>query len=114
MLANDGATVYSIDKDSILLYSHKKMRRTNNSIDIKSCIKRANVVVTAVPSSTFKVPTAWIQPDTTVINVASEPNIDEEELSNVPGVIYVPQIGKVTVALLEYNLMLLHKRYHGN
>ena len=136
MLANDGATVYSVDKDSILLYSYKKMRRLNTNhphtqrtttatgggrtslsssndvSSIQSCITKSNVVITAVPSSTFKIPTDWIQPNSYVINVASEPNIDEEELSLVPGVTYVPQIGKVTVALLEYNLVLLHRRYH--
>lgn len=130
MLANDGAIVYSIDKDSILLYSYRKMRRiqqhdigsmlagSTSTIDrgrsgqVESCVKKSNVIVTGVPSTLFKLPTSWIQPGSQVINVASEPNIDVEELSRVPEVSYIPQIGKVTVALLEHNLVKLHERHH--
>lgn len=130
LLANDGAIVYSVDEDSIIMYSYRKMRRIHSSpshsphshtwcndadeMNVESCVKKSNVIVTAVPSSTFKIPTSWIQPGSKVINVASEPNIDEEELSHVPDVTYIPQIGKVTVALLEQNLVTLHKLYHRN
>jgi len=120
ILANDGATVYSVDKDSILLYTYNKMKRCNSYIEdndkvgvtVESCVKQSNVVVTGVPSSTYKIPSHWIQRGSTVINVAFEPNINEEELSHIPDITYIPQIGKVTIALLEQNLLKLHQRYH--
>ena len=46
------------------------------------------------------------------MNVASFKNVDEESLLNIPGVVYVPQVGKVTVAMLERNLMRLFEQFH--
>jgi hypothetical protein len=33
-------------------------------------------------------------------------------LLKIPGVVYVPQVGKVTVAMLERNLMRLFENFH--
>lgn len=44
--------------------------------------------------------------------MASFKNVDEESLLKIPGVIYVPQVGKVTVAMLERNLMRLFYQFH--
>lgn len=74
---------------------------------LQSCI-----VVTGVPTKSYRLPTEWIQPNTIVVNVASYKNVDEESLLKVPGVIYVPQVGKVTVAMLERNLMRLFDQFH--
>ena len=46
------------------------------------------------------------------MNVASFKNVDEESLLKIPGVLYVPQVGKVTVAMLERNLMRLFEQFH--
>eukprot|EP00566_Odontella_aurita_P020295 CAMPEP_0113568138 /NCGR_PEP_ID=MMETSP0015_2-20120614/23677_1 /TAXON_ID=2838 /ORGANISM="Odontella" /LENGTH=367 /DNA_ID=CAMNT_0000470635 /DNA_START=749 /DNA_END=1852 /DNA_ORIENTATION=+ /assembly_acc=CAM_ASM_000160 len=115
MLANDGATVYSIDIDSVLLFrAGGKMRRCNKlEMTIEKCVRESSVVVTGVPSNMFKLPVEWIQNGSTVINVASELNVDEEALRQVPGIFFVPHVGKVTVALLEHNLVSLHRRYHA-
>lgn len=32
----------------------------------------------------------------------------------VPGVVYVPMVGKVTVAMLERNLMRLYENFHAH
>jgi hypothetical protein len=48
-----------------------------------------------------------------VINVASFKNVEEEELLKIPGVVYVSQVGKVTVAMLERNLMRLYEQFHA-
>jgi hypothetical protein len=69
--------------------------------------------VTGVPTKSYRLPTAWIQPHTTVINVASFKNVDEDELLHIPGVVYVPLVGKVTVAMLERNLMRLYDQFHS-
>ena len=44
--------------------------------------------------------------------MASFKNVDEEELLKIPGVAYVPMVGKVTVAMLERNLMRLFHQFH--
>lgn len=63
-------------------------------------ILQSSVIVTGVPTKAYRLPTEWIQPNSTVVNVASFKNVDEEALLKVPGVVYVPMVGKVTVAIL--------------
>lgn len=48
-----------------------------------------------------------------MVNVASFKNVDEEALLKIPGVVYVPMVGKVTVAMLERNLMRLYENFHA-
>lgn len=69
--------------------------------------------MTGVPTKSYRLPTEWIQPNTTVVNVASFKNVDEEKLLEIPGVVYVPMVGKVTVAMLERNLMRLYENFHS-
>lgn len=45
--------------------------------------------------------------------MASFKNVDEEALLKIPGVVYVPLVGKVTVAMLERNLMRLYEQFHA-
>ena len=74
---------------------------------------QSSVIVTGVPTKAYRLPTEWIQPNSTVVNVASFKNVDEESLLKVPGVVYVPMVGKVTVAMLERNLMRLYEQFHA-
>lgn len=48
-----------------------------------------------------------------MLNVASFKNVDEDELLKIPGVVYVPLVGKVTVAMLLRNLMRLYEQFHA-
>jgi len=43
--------------------------------------------------------------------VSSFKNIDEETLLKIPGTVYVPNVGKVTVSMLERNLLRLFEDY---
>lgn len=70
------------------------------------------MVVTGVPTKSYRLPTEWIQLNTTIVNVASYKNVDEETLLKIPGVVYVPMVGKVTVAMLERNLVRLFNNFH--
>lgn len=74
---------------------------------------KSSVIVTGVPTKAYRLPTEWIQPNSTVVNVASFKNVDEDELLKIPGVVYVPMVGKVTVAMLERNLMRLYEQFHA-
>ena len=111
MLSAQGATVYSIDKDSILLFLPNGKVRRERTATVEQCVRNSSVIISGVPSITFNVPTDWIPANATVINVAVESNFDEETLSNgYRGIKYVPHVGRVTVAALEHNLMRLHRQ----
>lgn len=112
MLANDGATVYSVDINSIFKFSSGRLEQMDVDTP-ESCVRKSGIVVTGVPVKSYRLPTEWIQPNTTVVNVSSFKNVDEEGLLKIPGVLYVPQVGKVTVAMLERNLMRLHEQFHN-
>jgi methylenetetrahydrofolate dehydrogenase (NAD+) len=110
MLANDGAEVYSIDIESIYLFSGSRLHKVDETPE--SCVQKSSVVVTGVPSKNYRLAVEWIQPNTTVVNVASFKNVEEESLLKIPGVVYIPMVGKVTVAMLERNLVRLFDNFH--
>jgi methylenetetrahydrofolate dehydrogenase (NAD+) len=96
MLANDGADVYSIDLNGVCLMKRGKVSDVTESQE--SICKKSKVIITGVPTKDYKLPTEWVQPGTVVINVSHFKNVDEEALLSVPGVKYVPLVGKVTGA----------------
>lgn len=111
MLANDGATVYSIDINSIYMFKNGRLQQVEDETP-ESCVRKSSVVISGVPVKSYKLPTEWIQPNTIVVNVASFKNVDEESLLKIEGVQYVSMVGKVTVAMLERNLMRLYENFH--
>ena len=112
MLANDGAEVYSIDINSIYKFSGGRLHKCDPDETPESCVRKSSIVITGVPTKAYRLPTEWVQPNSTVVNVASFKNVDEESLLKIPGVVYVPMVGKVTVAMLERNLMRLFEQFH--
>jgi len=60
----------------------------------------------------YRLPTQWIAEGSIVVNVASYKNIDEDMLLKIKDVQYVSMVGKVTVAMLERNLVRLFENYH--
>jgi methylenetetrahydrofolate dehydrogenase (NAD+) len=113
MLANAGATVYSIDAQSILLFRDGgRMRRcTDVTTTMDRCLRQSSVIVSGVPSPDFSIPCEWINPGTTYVNVSEHSNVCEDSILDIPGVQYVPQVGKVTIAALEQNLINLHRQH---
>jgi len=112
MLANDGADVYSVDIDSIYLFRGGRLYKVDQDETPESCVRKSSVVITGVPTKTYRLNTEWIQPKTTIVNVSSFKNVDEEALLALPDITYVPMVGKVTVAMLERNLMRLFDNFH--
>mmetsp|Transcript_10515 Transcript_10515/g.16057 ORF Transcript_10515/g.16057 Transcript_10515/m.16057 type:complete len:368 (-) Transcript_10515:2106-3209(-) len=113
MLANDGAEVYSVDISSIYLFRNGRLEKCEDETT-ETCVRKSSIVITGVPTKAYRLPTHWIQPNSTVINVASFKNVDEDALLEVPGVVYIPQVGKVTVAMLERNLVRLFDNFHSS
>jgi len=112
MLANDGATVYSVDIDSMYVFRRGKLELPPEGETVENVVPKADVVILGVPSDKYKMDVSWIKEGAIVINVASFKNIDEEALlSSVPNVRYVGQVGKVTVAMLERNLLRLYSNF---
>lgn len=114
MLANDGATVYSVDIDSIFVFKRGKLEVPDKPETIESLAPRADILILGVPSASYKLDVGLVKEGAIVLNVASHKNIDETALlSTVKNVRYVGQVGKVTVAMLERNLLRLHANFAG-
>ena len=108
LLANDGADVYSVDKNSIFLMRREatgKIYNTNKTYE-EACML-SDVIILGVPDPNYKLDTKYIKENTIVINVSSFKNVDEEELIKIRGVKYISSIGKITIAMLQYNLLSL-------
>ncbi|THH12272.1 hypothetical protein EW145_g118 [Phellinidium pouzarii] len=126
LLANDGARVFSADIDSIQEYTKRPslpMSR-NSETDgpaarryyphhvvhpcgqtLEACLGVSDVVISAVPNASYKVPTAWLKDGCVCVNVASEKNFEKDVREKAS--IYLPSVGKVTVLMLLRNLLRL-------
>mmetsp|Transcript_10113 Transcript_10113/g.22390 ORF Transcript_10113/g.22390 Transcript_10113/m.22390 type:complete len:342 (-) Transcript_10113:362-1387(-) len=114
MLANDGALVYSIDIDSTYIFRRGKVETVSPEETTQSIVEKSDILVLAVPAASYKMNPAWVKEGAIVINVASCKNIDADELlSTRPGVTFVPAVGKVTIAMLERNLLRLYNNFKG-
>lgn len=109
MLQHDGADVYSVDIDSIYFLRGSECQATKTSN--REAYKQSDIIVTGVPSKNFRVPLDCISKGTTMINVSGVRNVDVEDFLQIPDTTYISSVGKVTVAMLERNLIRLVKNY---
>jgi methylenetetrahydrofolate dehydrogenase (NAD+) len=100
LLANDGATVFSIDIDSTFKVT-RGSRCVKCSLSTEDACRLSQVVVLGVPSKDYSLTATCIQPGTLVVNVSTFKNIDATELSRIEGTRLCSAVGKVTVAMLE-------------
>ncbi|KAF8680979.1 Tetrahydrofolate dehydrogenase/cyclohydrolase, catalytic domain [Rhizoctonia solani] len=121
LLANDGARVFSIDIDSIQEYTKRPATNTSSgekpnrynprhvvhpcSLSLEQCLGLSDVVVSAVPSATYKVPTGWLKDGCICVNVASEKNFQSDVREKAS--LYMPAVGKITQMMLLRNLLRL-------
>jgi len=111
MMAALGATVYSIDIDSILRFQPDGGHsRCSNDTSLEDCLAESNIIVTGVPDPNFQLPLEIVADGTTVVNVSEFSNVCEDRILRRPDVMYIPQVGKVTVAVLGQNLVRLHHK----
>ena len=105
LLANDGARVFSVDIDSIQEYTKRPTPHTSTSdeeggkaaaaarrafhprhvvrpvppsFDLLRCLALSDVVVSAVPSATYKVPTSALKDGCVCVNVAADKNFEAD------------------------------------
>lgn len=111
LLANDGATVYSVDLDGIQRFTRGEGLKLNRhqvadvDLTLEEVSKNADVIVTGVPSANYKFPNEYVKDGAVVVNFSSEKNFNPDVKEKAS--LYVPMIGKVTIAMLLRNLLRL-------
>jgi methylenetetrahydrofolate dehydrogenase (NAD+) len=113
LLANDGAQVYSVDLDGVQLFTRGTgIKKRHHEVQIledkklEDCLPLSDVVISGVPGEKYKVDTNMIRDGAVCINFSSEKNFDGAAVKEKAS-IYVPAIGKVTIAVLLRNLLRL-------
>lgn len=114
LLANDGATVYSVDinniqqftrGDDLLERRHLVKDLNDDESSLEKLAPQCDVIITGVPSESYKFPTELVSHGTVVINFSSFKNFNDDVKERAG--LYVPSIGKVTIAILLRNLLRL-------
>ncbi|SJX62818.1 related to MTD1-methylenetetrahydrofolate dehydrogenase (NAD+) [Sporisorium reilianum f. sp. reilianum] len=136
LLSNDGAKVYSVDIDSIQEFNKRaaepsaepqgrarsdKVKQAhaqntasqlrphhvvrNCSMSAEECIRASDVVISGVPSANYKIETEWIKRGAVCVNFSSEKNFKPDVRTRAS--MYLPAIGKTTIAMLQRNLLRL-------
>lgn len=112
LLANDGAKVYSVDVTGVQLFTRgqgiKARRHEVKDLEnwgLKECIPLSDVIIGGVPVESYKVPTELIREGAVCINFSSFRNFDGPAIKEKAS-IYVPSVGKVTIAVLLRNLVV--------
>ncbi|EGW35631.1 uncharacterized protein SPAPADRAFT_58844 [Spathaspora passalidarum NRRL Y-27907] len=114
LLANDGATVYSVDINNVQQFTrgddlsehrHKVIDLDPSEASLEKLVPTCDVIITGVPSDSYKFPTELVRHGTVVINFSSSKNFNDD--IKLKAGLYVPSIGKVTIAILLRNLLRL-------
>ncbi|KXN72991.1 NAD(P)-binding protein [Conidiobolus coronatus NRRL 28638] len=116
LLANDGARVFSVDINDILEFNRgaglkmSKHQVSETDYKLEDILPKCDVVITGVPTPNYQVNTELLKEGVVAINFSSHKNFapDIKERASI----YVPSIGKVTIAMLERNLLRLYDYYN--
>lgn len=93
MLENLGATV-------VKCYDKTRVA------DLEACVRRADIVITAVPDPAFSLDPSWIKPGASVLDVSYQGNVDARALSQAEFVTAADnRVGQVTRAMMFVNLV---------
>ena len=82
---------------------------------LADCLKVSDVIISAVPSQSYKIATKGLKDGCVCVNVAGEKNFETdvrdrvsvaklEECADEEASIYVPSVGVMTIAMLQRNL----------
>ncbi|ODV90957.1 hypothetical protein CANCADRAFT_31765 [Tortispora caseinolytica NRRL Y-17796] len=111
LLANDGAVVYSFDIENVQRFTRGKGLKMKHhevadvDISLKDATNISDVVITGVPTESYKFPVEYLKDGAVCINFSSFKNFDPEVKNHAS--LYVPSIGKVTISMLLRNLLRL-------
>ncbi len=111
MLANDGATVISLDVEGAVLFEpalgprHAHVVRDADH-DRAEALRAADIVITGVPSPEFELVTAdEIRTGAICVNFSQLRNFDDSILEVASA--FIPRVGPMTVAMATRNLVRL-------
>lgn len=113
LLANDGATVYSVDLTGTQVFTRGTgIRQPRHQVldkgpdfGLEQCLPLSDVVISGVPTEKFKASTELLRDGAVCINFSSFRNFDGPAVKEKAS-IYVPSVGKVTIAVLLRNLVV--------
>ena len=74
---------------------------------LEASVRAADLLITAVPDPSFRIPSAWIKPGAAVVDVSYQGNIDTKDLHDRAALITVPENrpGRITRAMMFVNLV---------
>jgi len=107
--------VYSVDITGVQQYHRgagiklRKHEVEDTDLKLEDVAPQSDIIITGVPSATYKFPSELIRDGAICINFSSEKNFDNVGVKE-HAAIYVPAIGKVTIAMLLRNLYSLNGR----
>ncbi|KAJ3357248.1 hypothetical protein HDU83_008061 [Entophlyctis luteolus] len=113
LLANDGAKVYSADEFGLVEFHRgtgirlKQHQVFETDTKLEDALRASDVVITGVPSDKFKIDTALLKDGVVAINFSTAKNFRDDVKQKAS--IFVPSVGKVTVAMLLRNLVRLEE-----
>ncbi|XP_021951860.1 methylenetetrahydrofolate dehydrogenase [NAD(+)] [Folsomia candida] len=118
LLANDGAKVFSVDINDVqefhrgtgLQFSTHEAK--NTSYKMTDVLPFSDVVISGVPSANFKVPTELLKDGVIAINFSGSNNFGDDVKHRAS--FYAPAIGKITIAMLQRNLIRLYQNYRDD
>ncbi|MBI4423095.1 MAG: bifunctional 5,10-methylenetetrahydrofolate dehydrogenase/5,10-methenyltetrahydrofolate cyclohydrolase, partial [Elusimicrobia bacterium] len=81
---------------------------------LEACVRRADIVVTAVPDPRFRLDPSWIKAGAAVVDVSHQGNVDARSLEGRAALATVPEnrVGRITRAMMFVNLIYC-ARYKG-
>ena len=82
---------------------------------LEECVRRADIVVTAVPDPAFRLDSSWVRPGATVLDLSYQGNVDVDSLASRAALYTVPEnrLGKITRAMMLVNLVYCVKALPG-
>jgi 5,10-methylene-tetrahydrofolate dehydrogenase/methenyl tetrahydrofolate cyclohydrolase len=110
MLANDGATVISLDLTGAVVFEPAIGRHSHvvrdTDLDRSAALREADAVITGVPSREFSLVTGEeIKPGAICLNFSQFRNFDDSVLDTASA--FIPRVGPMTVAMATRNLVRL-------
>lgn len=105
--------MYSVDENGIMLLHRgegiqlSKHEVFECTLTLPEALKLSDVVVSGVPSPTYKIDASMMKEGVVAINFSTFKNMDDDVKQKAS--IFVPSVGKVTVSMLQRNLLRLYQ-----
>jgi 5,10-methylene-tetrahydrofolate dehydrogenase/methenyl tetrahydrofolate cyclohydrolase len=116
MMAHDGAQVVSFDIDGPVLFRPGPDETASHevselSIDRATALRRADIVITGVPSKNFElVRAAELREGALCVNFSTHKNFHEDILGKAA--VFVPRVGPMTILMAVRNALRLYQNAH--